>query len=97
IARENPDRLRYQVELAESLLLLAGHDPLTPRQRQQNAELVTLDRFQREQLFIRLFDLLDRLHENNPADNKIIELRSQAQAAWARFEGADLGLDAPQD
>ena len=91
IARENPERLRYQIELAKSLLELASHDPLTKRQRAENAEAVTLDRFQREQEFVQLFDLLNRLGENNPDDDAIIDLRNRAQAAWAQFEGADLG------
>ena len=91
IARENPERLRYQIELARSLLELAQHDPLTRRQRAENPDLVTLDRFQRVQDFTKLFDLLDRLSQTNPSDAVIINLRNRAQSALAQFEGADLG------
>ena len=91
IARENPERQRYKIELAKSLLELASHDPLTPRQRAENAEAVTLDRFQRSQDFTELFDLLDTLSKNNPEDSTIIELRNRAQTALAQFEGADIG------
>ena len=91
IARENPQRLRYKIELARALLELAQHDPLTQRQRAQSPELVTLDRFQRGQDFTRLLDLLDTLNKNNPDDTTIIDLRNRAQSALAQFEGADIG------
>lgn len=93
IARENPERLRYKIELAKSLLELAQHDPLTKKQRAQDAELVTLDRFQRRQDFTKLFDLLDTLSSINPGDSTIINLRNRAQSALAQFEGADIGSD----
>lgn len=93
IARENPERLRYKIELAQSLLELAQHDPLTKKQRAQDPELVTLDRFQRRQDFTKLFDLLDTLSATNPDDSTIIGLRNRAQSALAQFEGADIGSD----
>ncbi|MEM6259530.1 MAG: serine/threonine-protein kinase [Planctomycetota bacterium] len=92
IARQNPERQRYKIELAKSLLELAAHDPLTDRQRDENAELVTLDRFQRGQDFKKLIDLLDTLIESNPNDATIIDLRNRAQSALAQFEGADLEI-----
>ena len=89
IATENPDRLRYQIEFAKSLIELAGHNPLTDRQMRENPELVTLVRFQREQYFGDLNDLLSRLEKAYTGDSTIIELRNDATAATARFQGAD--------
>lgn len=91
IAREHPERQRYKIELAMSLLELAQHDPLTKRQRAQSQDLVTLDRFRRGQDFKELIDLLDTMIKNNPEDDTLIELRNRAQAALAQFEGADIG------
>jgi tetratricopeptide (TPR) repeat protein len=91
IVEQNPERQRYKIELAKSLLELSQHDPLTPRQRAENPDLVTLDRFKRGQDFTKLFDLLDTLSKNNPEDSTIIELRNRAQAALAQFDGADIG------
>ncbi|MGB1124061.1 MAG: serine/threonine protein kinase [Phycisphaeraceae bacterium] len=88
IVLENPERQRYKIELAKALFELAQHDPLTPRQRAENPEVVTLDRFQRGQHFTRLIDLLDDLIEDNPQDTSLIDLRNRAQAALAQFEGA---------
>jgi serine/threonine protein kinase len=92
IALENPDRQRYKIELAKALLELAQHDPLTPRQRAENAEAVTLDRFQRGRDFTKLTDLLDNMLKNSD-DPTILELRNRAQAAQAQFEGADIGSE----
>lgn len=93
IALKHPERQRYKIELAKSLLELAQHDPLTKRQRAQSQDLVTLDRFRRGQDFKKLIDLLDTLIENNPEDTALITLRNQAQSALAQFEGADIGSD----
>jgi|GEM_PF-2185803 len=90
IARENPERLRYQIERARSLLELASHNPLTPRQEQENPELVTVVRFQREQHFTQLIDIIDKQLEKHPGDEALLRLRNNAQAAIARFEGADI-------
>ncbi|MFN3169006.1 MAG: serine/threonine protein kinase [Phycisphaeraceae bacterium] len=90
IARANPDRLRYQIEYARSLLELASHDPLTDRQKRENPEAVTLDRYEREQDFNALFDLLTRLNASYPDDPTITDLLNQAIAARAQFEGAEL-------
>jgi serine/threonine protein kinase len=89
IAEANPERQRYKIELAKSLLELAQHDPLTPRQRAQNPDLVTLDRFQRGKDFTELTDLLDNMLQSNPDDQTIIDLRNRAVAAQAQFEGAN--------
>lgn len=91
IAGENPDRLRYQIELARSLLELAGHDPLTRRERQEDGEAVAIDRFQREQYFTELFDLLDRLDNKNLDDKTIGDLRNSAQTALGSFDGVEAG------
>jgi len=90
IARANPDRLRYQIEYARSLLELASHDPLTDRQKREDPEAVTLDRYQREQDFNELADLLNRLNASYPEDQTITDLLNQSVAARAQFEGAEL-------
>lgn len=83
-------RLHQQIELASDLLELASHDPLTDRQRLNSPELVTLDRFQRDQNFVKLFDLLDRLADNYPGNIEVIQLRELAWIEIARFEESTL-------
>lgn len=76
-----------KVELAQSLLESLSQDPLTKKQRADNPELVTLDRFQRGQLFVELFDLLDSLKKQHPDDELIAELHERAVVALGAFEG----------
>ena len=93
IARENPDRLRYRIEHARSLLELASHDPLSDQAKATNPEAVTLDRYEREQDFNELADLLNDLNAGYPGDPTIGDLLNRYVTARADFEGANLGAD----
>ncbi len=86
LAQDSPEHLFRQLKYAEALLELAKHDPLTSHQRDEDPDLVTLDRFQREQEFTSLFDLIERLIKKYPNDSEVIDLKVRTQAAIAEFQ-----------